>query len=107
MTNFCRDCKWCKPATDYPADKQLTFAKCTHPNSNAHTTDAEYLVSGTRTVEGHYCTTERERDYDILCGTEGRWFEPRSGVDDVLVQQETKPKKTPWWKKRTTTRGPW
>ena len=77
-TLYCEDCKYCRPDNkpSYRQRCRLQFAKCVRnaEKYGGSVISPKYLFSS----DAHYCTTERE--FDHLCGVEGKYFEPKSKV---------------------------
>jgi hypothetical protein len=65
--NFCKDCKHCKHNI---FTFGLAFAECRRPQLDAN------LVSGKPNKS--FCSVQR--NYEHLCGAEGKFFEPKNKV---------------------------
>lgn len=72
---FCKDCKWSiAPGTMWVNEgpkytvETIKLWTCTRPETD--------VVTGETTPTKHYCYDLR-LSHSLLCGAEGRWFEPK------------------------------
>lgn len=72
-SRFCKDCRYMRPDERLPADESY-FWWCDHP-SLAVPAKIDPLTGAQSKPSAEYC--QHARNYDHLCGPEGRYWEPR------------------------------